>query len=326
MTDLLSQPFSLPPAGLPSTSVGGDAEMARLRGQERDLAALLDCYTPQAFNYHCALPGMEMAGFSLAYDGHRGGDLAFPILFPAPEDQGRYRLSEHGIGSQAIVHPLKSGPSRMGLFLADPTGHRLVDGVVASMLYFAARVAVEYELREKNDVGATLPRTLNTVFYRGEPSPRPIALSLARFEHDAADPLPLKLSYVLAGMPPPLIFRPGESQFDSVDLAKLHLSAPIGVLPTELEHDVNAYRPNRLRLAKGDLIMFYSDGLVDLGKNAGLPYFTRGTSGNPSSVERSLAGIISQPASVIAEHLLESILSHSLEREDDITVYVVKAV
>lgn len=294
---------------------------------ERSLIEVLDAYTPVALDYSCTVPRIEMAGFSLPQNGARGGDLAFPVMFLAPEERESqaYSLHPDDVRSQAVVHALKKGPSRLGLFLADATGHRLVDGVLASMLYHAARVGVHYELRIHDDVGSTLAQTLNDVFYRGTPSALPISLLLARFQPDIHKE-GVNGSYISAGNPHPCILRAGSQSFEFFDISRVHCSAPIGVMPTCLEDSANAYRPNRFHLAQGDTLLLYSDGFGDLGKNHQKTYFPgkRGK-GRDWALDLLLRNR-QESAQDIARAFYNDILSYTLHREDDITLYVVKSI
>ncbi len=285
------------------------------------LNALLATCTPISLDYACQMNGMGLAGFSLAYNGERGGDLAFPIVFPVTGDSSSYSLIPQDKHSHAIVHPLRKGPPRLGFFMADSMGHDELSGVHAAMVYQAARLGVHYELEQNDDVSSGLARKLNDAFYHGSPSPSPTSLLLARF--DKRDEATVKGSFISAGNPFPVILRAGSSQFERFDLSKAHISAPIGLEPT---HHENNYKPNKFELHSGDIMVLYSDGLSDLGclfKKA-RPYFpsARDTT-HKDNFLNLLLQTRSRSAKEIADALLEDVLTYA-KREDDVTAYVFK--
>lgn len=296
-------------------------ELQRLRVQNRKLEAFLEEHAPSAFRYNASIAGIEMAGFSLAQNGHRGGDLAFPIVFAAPENSYTLGPIEK---SEAIIHRLKKGPPKIGLFMADAMGHGLIDGLSAAQAYMAARVAVLFELTHHDDVSSNVARTLNNVFYKGVPSPTPLALLLSRFHRDSSDPTKVGASYIAAGNPHPCMLRVGISELEHIDVEKAHTAASLGVAPTEYTPEGNSYSPNRLKLNLGDLMVLHSDGLRDFGRNRDIPYFPSRGAQSENYFLRDLLSVRDRSASEIVDTIYESLLSHCLEREDDITVFVVK--
>lgn len=285
------------------------------------LRAVLSTSTPVSLDYACQMTGMGLAGFSLAYNGERGGDLAFPIVFPVKGESASYLLTPQDDRSHAIVHPLKKGPPRLGFFMADSMGHDEISGVHAAMVYQAARLGVQYELEQHDDVSSGLARKLNDAFYHGAPSSSPTSLLLARF--DKRDEKNVKGSFISAGNPFPVILRAGSSQFERFDLGKAHVSAPIGLEPTHAE---NTYMPNKFELHPGDVMVLYSDGLSDLGCSLkkSKPYF-------PSTFDVAhtnhflnlLLANRTRSANHIADALLEDVVTYAT-REDDVTAYVFK--
>jgi serine phosphatase RsbU (regulator of sigma subunit) len=71
------------------------------------------------------------------------------------------------------------------------------------------------------------------------------------------DPKTRMLTYANAGHYPPLIYRPGERSFVEVKEGGL----PIGILPKQ------SYAANRVALQTGDLIILFTDGVVDRMNN-----------------------------------------------------------
>ncbi len=285
------------------------------------LKTVLATSTPVSLDYACQMNGMGLAGFSLAHNGERGGDLAFPIVFPVKGESSSYSLTPQDERSHAIVHPLKKGPPRLGFFMADSMGHDEISGIHAAMVYQASRLGVQYELEQNDDVSSGLARKLNDAFYHGSPSPSPTSLLLARF--DKKDDEKVRGSIISAGSPFPVILRSESREFERFDLRKVHISAPMGLEPTSSD---NTYMPNRFELRPGDIMVLYSDGLSDLGCSLKVaqPYFP--SARDITHKDHFLTLLLttrSRSAKEIADALLEDVLTYA-KREDDVTAYIFK--
>lgn len=306
---------------------------AHYKAQDAEMRALLEAHIPQPLEYSCSVPGVEMAGWTLAQNGERGADLSYPIVIAAPQDAGRWSISPRREKSHAVVHKIERGISRIGLFLADPMGHRPVDGIPAAILSLAARLGLTYEL-VANEVGPKfVPRLHQTFYLRKQPSEHPISLLVGEFAPDPSYSGLVHGSYISSGNPHPLVFRNGSLKFEYVDLNKAHMAPALGLFAPK-DIPASCFYPNRIILHPGDIMLLPSDGFFGLGGNEKLdggymPY-------SPSSVHKRDAGLRNhaeellnsvrgENARTIAQAYLENILTFRTVREDDITLYVVKA-
>ena len=125
------------------------------------------------------------------------------------------------------------------------------------------------------------------------------------------DPARLHLTYTNAGQPMPLLCRNGDVDFLPQDQTGDRF--PLGIRPA------SAYRQLDLQLAPGDLLVFYTDGIVDMMNGDGEPYgFDRLRSAVQRHLSQPLADII---AAVIAD--AENFGGNGTP-QDDLTMLLVK--
>jgi hypothetical protein len=318
-----------------------EKENALLRGieeqhilQARKMNSLLDAFAPQPLNYSCSVPGVQMAGWSLAQNSDRGADFSYPIVFEAPQDRGRCSVvSMPADKSHTLTHQIGKGRSSLGLLLADCMGHHPINGMPAIAVSLVSRMGLNYELRENDSATPTFGRMLNDTFYLGSASAHPISLFLAQFTPDSEYLGRVNVAYLSFGHPHPVILRHNSEKVDSINVNsnELHKCPALGILPSS-EVDPDDFIPNRFTLYPGDLMMPYSDGLSDLGADdrgalgGSRPYFYRsGATSPPSAAERLLYRMRSRSAFEIAQGLMEDVLTYREPREDDISCWIVKA-
>jgi serine phosphatase RsbU (regulator of sigma subunit) len=136
---------------------------------------------------------------------------------------------------------------RHGVVVADVAGKGLGAALLTAKLQATLRALLPREA-SLDDLGARL----NHVLHRDGIENRYATMFLLELEHDSGE-----ARYLNAGHNPPLLLR-GES------MERLHASSyPLGMLPSA------SYREGTLRLAPGDLILVYSDGLTEALNEAG---------------------------------------------------------
>jgi serine phosphatase RsbU (regulator of sigma subunit) len=138
------------------------------------------------------------------------------------------------------------------------------------------------------------------------------------------DPVAHSLSYVNAGHCPPLLTRkspnqrPNENQSSGgqVEISRLDMGGPVlGVLPDA------RYEQAKLDVSPGDLLVMYSDGLVEATNSHGEEY-------GEGRLRALLAGIAEKSAGEIRQAILASLAAFSGTEglQDDLTIVVAQFV
>ena len=123
------------------------------------------------------------------------------------------------------------------------------------------------------------------------------------------NPLAHSLSYVNAGHCPPLLTRRSGGQ---VEISRLHVGGPVlGVLPDA------GYEQAKLEVSPGDLLVMYSDGLVEATNSRGEEY-------GEGRLRELLATVTEKSADDIRRAILASLaaFSDAAELRDDLTIVV----
>jgi sigma-B regulation protein RsbU (phosphoserine phosphatase) len=185
------------------------------------------------------------------------------------------------------------------LVIADVAGK----GVPAALLMAATAAAVQLETREKRDMIEVVNR-LNSGLHSLTGSNRYVTLLLA--DIDARSKL---LRYVNCGHNPALLY-----QAKSRDVVSMNSSCfPIGMF------DTLACAMNPATLTAGDILVLYTDGVVE----------AKTSQGEEFGMER-LSTLIRRghklSADELMNHILDSIadFSRNVQFEDDVTILVVK--
>jgi len=123
------------------------------------------------------------------------------------------------------------------------------------------------------------------------------------------DPIAHTLSYVNAGHCPPLLTRKNGSK---VEISRLHVGGPVlGVLPDA------RYEQAKLQVSPGDLLVMYSDGLVEAINSHGEEY-------GEGRLRELLATLTEKSANDILRAIVASLAAFSgiTELRDDLTIVV----
>jgi sigma-B regulation protein RsbU (phosphoserine phosphatase) len=185
------------------------------------------------------------------------------------------------------------------IVIADVAGK----GVPAALLMSATAAAVQLETRGKQDMLDVVNR-LNSSLHSLSDSNRYVTLMLADIDARSQS-----LRYVNCGHNPALLF-----QANSDAVVPMHSSCfPIGMFDSE------ACAINSANLAKGDILVLYTDGVTE----------AENSSGEEFGMER-LSTLIRRGHTLSADglmnHILESVtdFSRDVGFDDDVTILVVK--
>ncbi len=224
-----------------------------------------------------SIPGTDIYGVSIPYNGIAGGDLVTYVNFRERFDLDARIRAAGADGQDAVVRALQRLKQSGGVLVADVAGHDFADSIRALMLHQAFHTAALYEMDLNGELTVRLFEQVNTRF-----------LKSATLRNLAADPDRMsyitmiygeifhtgRFRFVNAGHPLPLVFSREYDCFVDISPDRLVSYPPVGLQPTEGHADASHYERalgykkqytvNELNLmGRGDVLLLYTDGLLD---------------------------------------------------------------
>jgi serine phosphatase RsbU (regulator of sigma subunit) len=264
---------------------------------------------------------VEIYGRSVFPERASGGDHIIYLPFAERYDLARRIASAREAGRDAVAAKLNEIGTRVGVLVADVSGHRSTDALVAAMLHQSFLTGVLYELEQFGEVTTGLFEILNTRFYH--------SLSIEKYvtfiygEVDNAG----KFRFVSAGSPDPLVFSAEFDRFVPITPDRLVSVYPLGMFPSESDIDEArnlesfAYKPrytvNEVNLmSPGDILLLLTDGVADHQSDTGQPFL-------PDALENTLRKVKHFSARGIYEEVYNAAVGFS-SLDDDMSIVVIK--
>lgn len=292
------------------------------------------------------IKGIEICGETLPRQGTLGGDHIIYIdfnkrynlsarikkieskwqedirEFSREEIQSNLFIQKKKREKDRIIDALKKNRHRAGVLVADVKGHDESGSFIAGMLHQSFLTGALYEMNLYGNITTNLFEKLNTRFYNSSSVDDFFTMIYGEISENG------KFQFVSAGHPPPLIFS---SKYDHLLDIPQHLITnfpPIGMIPSQKDIDVSvvksmlgfkkAYKINEINLmAKGDILLIYTDGLSELADESGEPFF-------PAHLENILMKSKRLPAREICPIIRHEIMKFTPSPQDDITCLVIK--
>ena len=236
---------------------------ATLDGEMENLRAILGSVFayPETFS----LERIDLFGRSFPMRGEFGGDHLIFVDFARRYDLDRRIAEAVAAGLPEVAARLETNRSRVGVLVADVSGHSMTDALLTAMLHQAFLVGVLYELAHHGHVTTELFEILSTRFYQSSSVTKYLTMIYGEIAEDGT------FRFISAGHPRPLVYSAKFGRFVELDAASLISVHPIGMFPTEGNIDSAmgtapvAESPrqtvNELRLlGEGDVLLLYTDG------------------------------------------------------------------
>ena len=274
---------------------------------------------PQQRSVH--IGQVEIYGSSVYLNGAAGGDHIIYLDFEHRYDLDRRIEAAQAKGQRDVAATLAKNKERLGVLVADVSGHRLTDALAAAMLHQAFLTGVLYELDRVGEVTTTLFENLNTRFYRSLSFEKYITLVYGEVSSTG------QFRFLLAGCPPPLVFSSEYDRFVTISPDRLVAFAPLGLLPSEGDVDAKrflspiGYKPrytvNEVNLlGDGDILVLQTDGLGEHAIREAQAF-----------VPDELEAVVRANKSRSAHEIHDAVCKRALEfapLADDMTVVIIK--
>ena len=188
--------------------------------------------------------------------------------------------------------------NRWGIIIADVVGK----GIGAALLVSAIRASL-YALVDRELAARAVMRRANRFFYDSVEDSRYVTLVYAVLDVPSR-----RMIYVNAGHPPPVVLREG-GEVEALESG----GVPLGMFETP------RYFEGFARLEEGDLMVLYTDGIVE-SSNAHDEHYGH------DRLMSTLGSVRTQSSEAICRHVMDDVRSFSFGSQDDRTLLVLKAI
>ncbi len=264
------------------------------------------------------LPGVEIYGVSIPLSGSIGGDHTIFIDFNQRYDLDRRIAEADALGQTLLAQELKGCRERAGVLLADVSGHRVTDALIAAMLHQAFLLGVYYELDRSGHITTKLFEYINQRFYKTTGINKYLTMIYGEISTEGS------FRFISAGHPRPMIFSREFGRFASVAEDRLVSYPPVGMFASKASAGERAdpgrlgfkelYTVNEIDLlGRNDILLLYTDGLAE---HADGRFF-------PHGLEAILASCESCSSKTLARRIHNELLAVA-EPEDDVSFVVVQ--
>jgi serine phosphatase RsbU (regulator of sigma subunit) len=268
---------------------------------------------PETFS----LDRVDIFGRSFPLAGQLGGDHLVFVDFNRRYDLSRRIADAVAAGRHDVAARLAENRRRVGVLVADVSGHSMTDALLAAMLHQAFLVGVLYELERHGEVTAGLFDVLNTRFYQSSSVTKFVTMIYGEISQDG------RFRFISAGHPKPLVYSAEYRRFVDIDPSRLISVHPIGLFPTEGDVDRAVVerpaaesprsRVNEVSLmSPGDVLLLTTDGAWDQadGDLAG-------------RLESAMREVAHRPSREIVDRLRRE-LTRDRPAEDDMTLVAIR--
>jgi serine phosphatase RsbU (regulator of sigma subunit) len=267
-----------------------------------------------------SIGNIDIYGDTVFLNGSAGGDHIVYVDFQKRYDLDRRMELAARKGSNEVVRELAENRNRVGILLADVSGHSVTDALVAAMLHQAFLTGVLYELDRSGGVTTRLLENLNTRFYASVSVEKYITMIYGEISRSGT------FRFISAGHPKPLIFSSEFNSLVTICPERMIGFYPLGMFPSADDVDVSRnpgalrykerYTVNEVNLmGPGDILLLYTDGLGELSRGDEL-YL-------PGRLEERLREIKGAPVDEIYRQVMDDALDWA-PIEDDTTLVVIK--
>lgn len=211
-------------------------------------------------------------------------------------------LADRIVGGDFFDYIMSDTKDRVGIVIGDAASKGISAAVQALYVSGALRMGASYQTKISN-----LIHNINELVHHTFPDDRFLTLFYAELTNDMKG----LCVYVNAGHNSPIIFRAATRTIETLDAT----GNIIGPFPNQL------YRSEGIMLAKGDIMLMFTDGISEAMDNLGIQYTEK-------RLAAKLNELRNEKAQNIARLIIEDVQIHSAKSKysDDKTLVVVKRV
>ena len=264
------------------------------------------------------LHGVDIDGASIPLRQAIGGDHLIYLDFKQRYDLDRRIREAAAAGNARVVAGLRQSQQRAGVLVADVSGHKATDALVAAMLHQAFLLGAYYELDLFGEITTRLFEHINQRFYKSTTLNKYLTMLYGEVSEQG------KFRFFSAGHPAPLLFAGHPGRIEHLREDQLVRFPPVGMFASNAYMDElvdpgplgykRPYEVSELDLLEaGDLLLLYTDGFTEHGGERYLAERAEGV----------LEAVRGRSASEICEHLCVDLLAFA-PPEDDISFVVIK--
>jgi serine phosphatase RsbU (regulator of sigma subunit) len=266
------------------------------------------------------IPGIEVFGTTIPLAGVIGGDHIIYIDFKQRHDLDARIERAQKKGCPQVAAKLEEMKSTAGVLVADVSGHRITDAVLAAMLHQSFLLGALYELEMFGTITTRLFENINNRFYRSSSVRKFLTMIYGEIHRSGT------FRFISAGHHPPLVFSNEFDEFVDIHPGLLVSYPPIGTMPSKNDPDLSLrpsvlgykdkYTVNELKLmSPGDILLLYTDGLKE-HEIDGKSYF-------PDRLESKVRECKKESARRILEEVKRDLLAFG-PPADDVSLVVIK--
>ena len=267
-----------------------------------------------------ALDGIDIYGETIPLNGIVGGDHIVYVDFKKRYDLNARIKKARDRGQDDVVKKLEECRFKAGVAVADVSGHKITDALLAAMLHQAFLMGAIYEMDYYGNITAKLFENLNTRFYNSSSLSKFITMIYGEISQEG------HFQFLSAGHPMPLVYSRRYKGIVEVPEDRMIASPPIGTFPSQRDIDRNInesvlgfkeeYELNEWDLmGAGDILILFTDGVVEHHRN--------GEFYAPHYLEQKLHEIRDLTAKEIFHAIKEDLIAFNAP-EDDISYVVIK--
>ena len=264
------------------------------------------------------LRGIDIDGATLPLRQAIGGDHVIYLDFKQRYDLDRRIAEAEAAGDERVLAGLRQSRQRAGVLVADVSGHKATDALVAAMLHQAFLLGAYYELDLFGEITTRLFEHINQRFFKSTALNKYLTMLYGEVSERG------KFRFISAGHPAPLLFAGRPGRIEHLPEDQLVRFPPVGMFASNAFMDEHVdpgplgyKRPYEVSevdlLEAGDLLLLYTDGFAEHGGERYLE----------ERAETVLESVRARSAPEICERLKEDLLDFAAP-EDDISFVVVK--
>lgn len=294
-----------------------DAWQAEIRAEFANLEEIALATKPASGDLP-NLRGVDIDGISMPLRQAIGGDHVIYLDFKQRYDLERRIREAEAADNARVVAGLRQSQQRAGVLVADVSGHKATDALVAAMLHQAFLLGAYYELDLFGEITTRLFEHINQRFFKSTTLNKYLTMLYGEVSEQG------RFRFFSAGHPAPLLFagRPGRIEHLRED--QLVRFPPVGMFASNAYMDelvdpgpLGYKRPYEVSevdlLEAGDLLLLCTDGFAEHGEERYVA----------ERAEPLLETVRGLRASEICAHLRDDLVAFA-PPEDDISFVVIK--